>query len=65
MSSGWVLDPELGYLISFEEYKKRQEEKEKQKQLDLLVEAVVKAFTEKLKLKVDSRTGEVIVEKKE
>jgi len=63
MSSGWVLDPELGYLISFEEYKKRQEEKEKQKQLDLLVEAVVKALTEKLKLKADSATGEIKVEK--
>lgn len=59
----WVFDPEIGDLISFEEYKKKQEEKEKQKQLDLLAEAVVKVFMEKIKLKVNPMTGEVVIER--
>jgi len=56
--SGWIFDPELNNYITFEEYQEKLKEKEK-KTVEALAEALAKVLSEKIKLTVDLKTGEI------
>ncbi|MEM3964869.1 MAG: hypothetical protein QW584_04005 [Thermofilaceae archaeon] len=62
---GWIYDSETGDYISFEEYIKRMSEKERRKRIEELVEALQEVLERRIRLVVDTRTGEVKVEKKQ
>ncbi|MEM2506948.1 MAG: hypothetical protein QXF61_07905 [Nitrososphaeria archaeon] len=62
--SGWIFDPELNNYITFEEHQKKLKEKGKET-VGELAEALVKVLSEKIKLTVDLRTGEIKIERVE
>lgn len=62
--SGWVYDSEIGDYITLEEYLKKQLDKEKRKKLEEFVELMREALTKKIRLKIDIKTGEMIIEER-
>lgn len=58
--TGWIYDTELNDYLTFDEYRRKLLDKEKEKLVNALAEALVKVFTEKITLTVDSRTGELL-----
>lgn len=62
--SGWIYDSESGDYVSFEEYRRRMEEKEKRKRIEELADALQEVLTTRIRLVIDTRTGEVKVERR-
>lgn len=62
--SGWIYDSESGNYVSFEEYQRRMEERERRRRVEELVDALIEVLERRLRLVMDTRTGEVRVERR-